>query len=492
MNNKLTVGRTATGLPILTLLAILWHMPVVAGPDISNSTFIPEPNGQSPEAVTADLLYAAMGRGTPSPFGFGIGWGNSGIGWVDLFSHPVTLTGPWNGSPYLDLVISPPSIPGLVAEEFGAALSLQGFRIAVGSPAEWSWSNQCEGPRLFQMCHIDNQWISGGGKVHLYLYDGNTFPAERTITYGGIDDRFGEAVALERYNLLVGSPGAVPGSAHLFEPNTGTFITSFYSPDALGLDDYGTTVALDDDLALVGAPNTDTVYVYRDDGSGNWSAAGTLTSPGAGSFFGATIAADGDRIVVGAYGLERAYIFEDAGTSNWPVIAQLDGPADTLFGWSVAIVGDTVWVSNPSSPDPVVLQYDRTVDGTLPNTTSFVSPNPVNDLSFGYQIAASNRLLNILVRDSNERGQYVLTAPNFIYDPDGDGVSALVDNCPDVANADQADLDGDSEGDACDDDNDGDGVPDQTDNCPDIANADQADADGDGIGDACDAPTTGC
>lgn len=36
-------------------------------------------------------------------------------------------------------------------------------------------------------------------------------------------------------------------------------------------------------------------------------------------------------------------------------------------------------------------------------------------------------------------------------------------------------------------DEDGDGVPDATDNCPGLANADQADGDGDGVGDACDA-----
>ncbi len=35
-------------------------------------------------------------------------------------------------------------------------------------------------------------------------------------------------------------------------------------------------------------------------------------------------------------------------------------------------------------------------------------------------------------------------------------------------------------------DTDGDGVPDSTDNCPSVANADQADADGDGLGNACD------
>jgi hypothetical protein len=60
-----------------------------------------------------------------------------------------------------------------------------------------------------------------------------------------------------------------------------------------------------------------------------------------------------------------------------------------------------------------------------------------------------------------------------IIDGDSDGVPDLIDNCPAVANANQADADGDGIGDVCD-------------NCPAVANPDQADADGDGVGDACD------
>jgi len=58
-------------------------------------------------------------------------------------------------------------------------------------------------------------------------------------------------------------------------------------------------------------------------------------------------------------------------------------------------------------------------------------------------------------------------------DTDQDGVPSSQDNCPLVANPDQADTDGDGRGDACD-------------NCPITANADQSDGDGDGVGDACD------
>ncbi len=108
----------------------------------------------------------------------------------------------------------------------------------------------------------------------------------------------------------------------------------------------------------------------------------------------------------------------------------------------------------------------------------------------------------------------VRSAPD---DMDGDGTANLADNCPFLANADQAngdtdplgdacdncdlapnpgqqDADADGNGDACDacpldplNDADGDTLCAQADNCPAAANQGQEDADGDGRGDACDA-----
>lgn len=75
-------------------------------------------------------------------------------------------------------------------------------------------------------------------------------------------------------------------------------------------------------------------------------------------------------------------------------------------------------------------------------------------------------------------------------DSDADGIPDVRDNCPAMANEDQADADNDGQGDVCDsfnnDDTDGDGFDNVDDNCPNTANSDQADSDGDGIGDACD------
>ena len=86
-------------------------------------------------------------------------------------------------------------------------------------------------------------------------------------------------------------------------------------------------------------------------------------------------------------------------------------------------------------------------------------------------------------------------------DSDGDGTADCIDNCPTVANANQADIDHDGVGDACDNcptvsnptqtDTDKDGVGNACDNCPNNCNSLQKDADGDGNGDVCD-PTPGC
>ncbi len=78
------------------------------------------------------------------------------------------------------------------------------------------------------------------------------------------------------------------------------------------------------------------------------------------------------------------------------------------------------------------------------------------------------------------------TSDDRVLDTDSDGISDSNDNCPNVANADQLDTDNDGQGNACDNDDDNDTVLDSEDNCPLVDNPAQADRDQDGAGDACD------
>jgi hypothetical protein len=76
-------------------------------------------------------------------------------------------------------------------------------------------------------------------------------------------------------------------------------------------------------------------------------------------------------------------------------------------------------------------------------------------------------------------------------DPDGDKLPSSVDNCDDVANPDQSDLNHDGIGDACQlcmatdpTDTDGDGIPDECDGCDNTL----PDGNGNGVPDACEHP----
>lgn len=74
-------------------------------------------------------------------------------------------------------------------------------------------------------------------------------------------------------------------------------------------------------------------------------------------------------------------------------------------------------------------------------------------------------------------------------DTDNDGILNISDNCPNAANPEQLDADGDFLGDVCDPDDDNDTVQDTQDNCQFVINTDQLDFDRDTIGDACDLQT---
>ena len=158
--------------------------------------------------------------------------------------------------------------------------------------------------------------------------------------------------------LCLGLPAsAYPQLTTLNAPSS--IETKLTAPDAEYGDEFGRAVAVQGNVAVVGAPNdqaagygTGAAYVFEKTTSG-WQLQQKLTAPDGSSysFFGTSVAIDGDRIVVGAYGDQNAgnyagaaYVFVHAG-SQWTPEQKLTGSENSAFdsfGISVAIQGDRI------------------------------------------------------------------------------------------------------------------------------------------------------
>jgi hypothetical protein len=149
--------------------------------------------------------------------------------------------------------------------------------------------------------------------------------------------------------------------------------------------------------------------------------------------------------------------------------ARMETPLDHVQAASVAERAPGLWVQ------------DATSYYTTRHQEMLSPPGPVNATTPPPSIGS--QLKDTLSQGLVQWFQDVLSAwiaalpPGGIItaltDADADGVRNRLDNCPSVANADQADTDGDGVGDVCD-------------NCASVSNPDQTDTDGNGVGDACE------
>jgi hypothetical protein len=154
--------------------------------------------------------------------------------------------------------------------------------------------------------------------------------------------------------------------------------------------------------------------------------------------------------------------------------ADTDGDSKRVCDGDCSDADNTVYPGAPELNDG----KDNDCDGVIPADELDEDGDGIND-------AVDNCPQSANADQHNTDGD----AQGDVCDPDDDNDSVLdaVDNCPLAANSDQQDTDGDSQGDVCDPDDDNDGAPDGADNCPLDANAGQQNTDGDAQGDACDA-----
>jgi hypothetical protein len=139
--------------------------------------------------------------------------------------------------------------------------------------------------------------------------------SERGLLAGNrAQDRFGTAVALDGDVAVVGVPrdtggGTFGGSAYVYVWNGTTWVEQARLSTTLPFDEFGASVDVSGETIVVGAPGANTaggpdtgaVHVYTRTGT-RWTRRATLlaSDPGANDGFGEAVAIDGTTVVVGA------------------------------------------------------------------------------------------------------------------------------------------------------------------------------------------------
>lgn len=240
---------------------------------------------------------------------------------------------------------------GFTGAQFGAAVALDGHTALIGA---------------YEQAIAPTNAVSGA--AYVFVRNGTSWTRQQRLLAddGDIGDNFGFSVALDGETALVGAPKNTltligQGAAYIFT-RAGTSWTQqqrlFTSPLAVD-DNFGNSVALSGDRALVGASLYGTndrgkAFIFQRTTSG-WLQEDTL-GPDlavAGEHFGVAVALDGNVAVVGAsLGLttagtdaRSAYVFAD--DDGWAQVRKFGpelGAADDRFGYAVALDGDTVLI----------------------------------------------------------------------------------------------------------------------------------------------------
>ncbi|MDA1129427.1 MAG: hypothetical protein O2913_12120 [Chloroflexi bacterium] len=243
-------------------------------------------------------------------------------------------------------------------KKFGTDVALYGDTIIAGSPADFSKGTD-------------------SGAAVVFTKTGDVWTEQAKLVGGdtGEADLLGQVVALSSDTAVLGAPGDTPvgtgsGSAYAFVRSDGLWTEQgkLTASDAATGDQFGWSAAISGDTIIIGAPsdtpsgvNSGSAYVFtRTDGV--WTEQAKLTPSGLAfdGMFGWSVAIDGDTAAVGALndisnGINSgaAYIFTRT-DGVWTEQAKLssgDGAPEHNFGRSVALSGDTLAVGESGNAD---------------------------------------------------------------------------------------------------------------------------------------------
>ena len=223
-------------------------------------------------------------------------------------------------------------------------------------------------------------------------------------------DSFGYSVAISGNYAIVGTPydddagtNSDSGSAYIFNVQTGTQVHKLTASDAAYGDYFGSSVAISGNYAIVGA--------YKDDDKGGESGSAyifnvqtgeelyklTASDGAANDQFGYSVAISGNYAIVGAYGDDAsasgsAYIFKVNTGTQYRKLTASDGAEEDYFGYSVAISGNYAIVGARYDDDGGASAsgsaYIFNVDTGTQYRKLTASDGAAND-QFGYSVAIS-------------------------------------------------------------------------------------------------------
>ena len=234
-------------------------------------------------------------------------------------------------------------------DEFGISVAVDGNTILVGAH-----QNDSDDGAAYVFTKPFTGWADSSETAKLIASD------------AAADDEFGISVALDGDTAVIGARqdddnGSQSGSAYVFTKVSGVWSqkAKLIASDGAANDEFGISVAVDGDTAVIGARQGDTrngaAYVFTKV-SGVWSQKAKLTADdgAADDEFGISVAVEGDTAVIGAYQDDdhgdlsgSAYVFTQDSSGGWRQRDKLtasDGAARDRYGYSVGVSGDTVVV----------------------------------------------------------------------------------------------------------------------------------------------------
>ncbi len=227
----------------------------------------------------------------------------------------------------------------------------------------FGWSVSLLADRALIGAYGDDDIANGSGSAYLFDFNGINWSQTQKLkaTDAQSFDNFGDSISLSSDRALIGAYrdddlGSESGSAYVFDFDGNSWFQTqkLTSNDGGGNDNFGRSVSLSGDWALIGAYNVGlgnviAAYMFNYDGS-SWNQQQKLTSDVSGDFFGWSVSLSNNKALIGATrsdselgnNLGAAYVFDFDG-NNWNQVQKLtadDGASLDDFGRSVSLSGD--------------------------------------------------------------------------------------------------------------------------------------------------------